>query len=96
MNRGAIACADLAPGGGVLGAELRSTRQAPPGIARPDSAGVAASLVDALGAQDFPATAARVAENGVIPLPGGGEVARPASPGRPSGIRPAGGERRRP
>lgn len=96
MNRGAIACADLGPGGGVLGAELRSTRQAPPGVARPDSAGVAASLVDALGAQDFPATAARVAENGVIPLPGGGEVARRASSGRPAGARPSPGERRRP
>jgi hypothetical protein len=75
MNRGAIACADLAPGGGVLGGELRSTRQAPPGVARPDSDAVAAALVDALGTQDFPATVARVADNGVLPLPGGGEVA---------------------
>ena len=88
MNRGAIACADLAPGGGVLGAELRSTRQTPPGLARPDTAGAAAALVDALGTQDFPATAARVAENGVIPLPGADEVA-----GRP---RRMPGERRRP
>ncbi|HET7230086.1 MAG TPA: CapA family protein, partial [Longimicrobium sp.] len=95
MNRGAIACADLAPEGGVLGAELRSTRQTPPGIARPDTAGVAASLVDALGAQDFPATAARVAANGVIPLAGGAEVAR--GPRVPSPERrPGAGERRRP
>lgn len=96
MNRGAIACADLAPGGGVLGAELRSTRQTPPGIARPDSDAVAAALVDALGAQDFPASAARVASNGVIPLPGEGEVARRTGAGRPAGARPTAGERRRP
>jgi hypothetical protein len=87
MNRGAIACADLGPAGGVLGAELRSTRQTVPGLARPDSAGVAAGLVDALGTQDFPATAARVAANGVIPLPGSADTAAgpgpsPAGPGR--------------
>ncbi|HYH80193.1 MAG TPA: CapA family protein [Longimicrobium sp.] len=102
MNRGAIACADLGPAGGVLGAELRSTRQTPPGLARPDTAGVAATLVDALGAQDFPATAARVATNGVISPPGatgapgatGPIGARPA-PGRQV-ARPRAGEQRRP
>jgi hypothetical protein len=97
MNRGGIACADLAPEGGVLGGELRSTRQTPPGIARPDTAAVAAALVDALGAQDFPATAARVAENGVIPLPGSAEVAGRAgraSPGRAAPARRAPEQRR--
>lgn len=96
MNRGAIACADLAPEGGVLGGELRSTRQTPPGLARPDTAAVAAALVDLLGTQDFPATAARVAENGVIPLPGGDEIAERRSTGRPRPGRPAPAERRRP
>ena len=95
MNRGAIACADLASGGGVLGAELRSTRQTPPGIARPDADGVAATLVDALGAQDFPATAARVAENGVV-APAPGEVARRTGGGRPAAGRRPAAERRRP
>ncbi|HEU4559224.1 MAG TPA: CapA family protein [Longimicrobium sp.] len=95
MNRGAIACADLAPGGGVLGAEVRSTRQTPPGLARPDADGVAASLVDALGAQDFPATAARVGDNGVV-APATGEVARRAGGGRPAAGRRPPAEQRRP
>jgi hypothetical protein len=84
MNRGAIACADLAPEGGVVGAELRSTRQSPPGLARPDTTGVAASLVDALGMQDFPATAARVAPNGVMPPPVSVDVSGDAGPPRPA------------
>jgi len=98
MNRGAVACADLGPAGGVLGAELRSTRQTPPGLARPDSTGVAAALVDALGTQDFPATAARVAANGVMPLPGGGDAAGLPGPATPAAApaRPDSGARRRP
>ena len=95
MNRGAIACADLAPEGGVLGAEVRSTRQSPPGIARPDADGVAAAQVDALSAHDFPATAARVAENGVV-APVTAEVARRAGGGRPAAARRTAGEQRRP
>ena len=70
MNRGAIACADLVPAGGVAAAELRSTRQAPPGVVTADASGTAASLVDALGAQDFPTSAARVAADGWVPRPG--------------------------
>jgi capsule synthesis protein PGA_cap len=74
MNRGAVACADLQPAGGVLAAELRSTRQAPPGVVRADSAGTAASLVDALSAQDFPASAGRVTMAGALQRPGVGEA----------------------
>ncbi len=66
MNRGGIACAELQPAGGVSYAELRSTRQTPPGLVAPDAAGTAAQLVDALGMQDFPATVARVTPEGLM------------------------------
>jgi len=74
MNRGAIACADLQPEGGVAAAELRSTRQVPPGLVRPDAAGTAAALVDALSAQDFPASAGRVAMDGSLLPPGAADA----------------------
>jgi hypothetical protein len=70
LDRGAIACADLDPRGGITSAELRSTRQRAPGIVQPDPSGTGAALVDALGAQDFPATAARVSPDGVLSPPG--------------------------
>lgn len=66
LNRGAVACAELEPEGGVAAAELRSTRQSAPGIVRPDTTGTAAVLVGVLGAQDFPATAAPVAPGGAL------------------------------
>jgi poly-gamma-glutamate capsule biosynthesis protein CapA/YwtB (metallophosphatase superfamily) len=69
LNRGAIACADLDPAGGVAYAELRPTRQSPPGIVRPDSSGAASALVHALGAQDLPYTSARVTSDGVLVRP---------------------------
>ena len=82
LNRGAIACADLDSAGGVAYAELRPTRQIVSVGVRPDSAGTASTLVDALGQQDFPATAARVTPDGVLvrPAPAGSE--RPPSPRR--------------
>lgn len=84
LNRGGIACADLDPRGGVASAELRSTRQRPPGLVQPDPSGTAAELVDALGLQDFPRSAARVAADGVIARPGEGDAdtRRPPSPRR--------------
>ena len=70
LNRGAIACAVLNPAGGAVAwAELRSTRQTPPGIVRPDSSGTAATLVDQLGRADFPRTYARVSPDGQITRP---------------------------
>jgi hypothetical protein len=69
LNRGAIACADLDAAGGVAYAELRPTRQTPPGIVRPDSSGTASALVHALGGEDFPFTSARVSTNGVLVRP---------------------------
>jgi hypothetical protein len=69
LNRGAIACADLDPAGGVAFAELRPTRQTPPGIVRPDPSGTASTLVHTLGAQDFPSSAARVTLEGVLVRP---------------------------
>jgi hypothetical protein len=71
MNRGAIACAEVDPGGRVLGAELRSTVQTYPGLVAPDPTGRAAALVDSLGRLDFPHTAARVdAATGLVLRPG--------------------------
>ena len=75
LNRGAIACADLGPAGGVAYAELRPTRQSPPGLVRPDSSGTASALVHALGLQDFPYTSARVSTYGVLVRPGAADSA---------------------
>jgi|GEM_PF-495947 len=84
LNRGAIACADLAPGGGVAYAELRPTRQSLPGLVRPDSTGAASTLVDALGVQDFPASSARVTPDGVLVRPDDGISRRdPETPRAP-------------
>ena len=60
LDRGAILCAVLDEQGRVVQADLRATRQIPPGRALPDSSHAAFDLVDALGALDFPETAARV------------------------------------
>jgi poly-gamma-glutamate capsule biosynthesis protein CapA/YwtB (metallophosphatase superfamily) len=59
MNRGAVACVDMA-GGRVVGAALRPTVQIAPGVLRPDRSGRALALVDSLSALDFPATGVRV------------------------------------
>lgn len=60
MNRGALACAEVEPGGRVAAAELRSTVQRYPGLVRPDPTHRAAVLADSLGTLDFPRTGARV------------------------------------
>lgn len=59
INRGVVACADLAEGR-VMGADLRPTMQIAPGIVRPDPAARALILIDSLSALDFPTTGARV------------------------------------
>jgi hypothetical protein len=77
MNRGALACAVVEPGGHVVSAELRSTVQAYPGLVRPDPTHRAAALADSLGVLDFPRTGARVdAATGEVLRPG----ALPAGP----------------
>jgi hypothetical protein len=60
LDRGAVLCAVLDPGGGVKQAELRATHQERPGLPYPDPRHTAFDLVDSLGALDFPATAARI------------------------------------
>jgi hypothetical protein len=60
LNRGALACAVLDEEGRVLSAQLRSTRQLPPGTVRADETGRAAALADSLSALDFPHTGARI------------------------------------
>ncbi|HEY0035815.1 MAG TPA: CapA family protein [Longimicrobium sp.] len=70
LNRGALACAVLDDEGRVLSAQLRSTRQLPPGQVQADDTGRAAALADSLSALDFPDTGARID-------PVTGEVRRP-------------------
>jgi hypothetical protein len=90
LNRGALACATLHPDGGVLAAELRSTRQRAPGIVSADSAHTAATLVDQLSRLDFPSGAPVIQAGGVIERPSGGEPsARPTHTApRPHDARP--------
>ena len=59
LNRGAVACADVA-GRSVLGADLRPTMQRAPGVVMRDSAARAFTLIDSLSVLDFPNTGARV------------------------------------
>jgi hypothetical protein len=59
INRGAVACADLA-GREVIGADLRPTVQRAPGIVMRDTSGRALALIDSLSVLDFPLTGARV------------------------------------
>ena len=65
LNRGAVACVDLA-GHRVVRAELRPTMQRASGAVRPDSSRRALRLVDSLSKLDFPATGARVLPSGEI------------------------------
>lgn len=81
LNRGGLACAVLDADGGILAAELRSTRQLPPGIVQPDSTGRAAALADSLGQVDFPRTAARLDPfTGEVRRPDGSPIAPPPPP----------------
>ncbi|HJQ21269.1 MAG TPA: CapA family protein [Gemmatimonadaceae bacterium] len=59
MNRGVVACADIA-GRSVLGADLRSTMQRAPGVVMPDVSRRALHLIDSLSVLDFPGTGARI------------------------------------
>jgi hypothetical protein len=59
INRGAVACADVAPGE-VIGADLRPTMQIAPGVVMLDPTLRALRLIDSLSVLDFPETGARV------------------------------------
>jgi hypothetical protein len=59
INRGAVACADVAPGQ-VVGADLRPTVQIAPGVVRLDPTLRALRLIDSLSVLDFPETGVRV------------------------------------
>jgi hypothetical protein len=69
MNRAGLLCAVLGPDGRVRSAELRTTRQRPPGLVSPDSTGRAAVIADSLSRRDFPFTAARLTRDGRILRP---------------------------
>ena len=65
LNRGVVACADLA-GRQVIGAELRPTMQLAPGVVMRDPRARALTLIDSLSALDFPSTGARVDGSGEL------------------------------
>ena len=69
LNRGAVACVRLGVEGAVVEAELRPTRQVPPGIVAPDPSGRAVLLADSLSRLDFPATAPVFDEQGQLLRP---------------------------
>lgn len=75
INRGAVACVDIA-GGAVIGADLRPTVQRAPGVVESDWSRRALRLIDSLGVLDFPSTSARVDS--------WGEILRPSLPQPPS------------
>lgn len=62
LDRGGFVCAVLDGRGRVFSAELRPTRQEPPGRALPDAVGRAGLMVDSLSALDFPVTGVRVVD----------------------------------
>lgn len=68
MNRGAVACVDIADRQ-VVGAELRPTVQISPGVLQRDGAARALTLIDSLSTLDFPATGARVDRSGELRRP---------------------------
>jgi hypothetical protein len=68
MNRGAVACVDVADRQ-VIGAELRPTVQIAPGVLRRDGAARALTLIDSLSTLDFPVSGARVDRSGELRRP---------------------------
>jgi len=66
LNRGGIACAAMDGEGRVVEALLRPTWQRPPGVVSADPTGKGSFLVDSLGQLDFPETAGRVHNDGVV------------------------------
>jgi hypothetical protein len=65
INRGAVACADVAPGE-VVGADLRPTVQIAPGVVMQDPSQRALHLIDSLSVLDFPETGVRVDQWGEL------------------------------
>jgi hypothetical protein len=66
LNRGGFVCALLDGRGRVVTAELRATRQQPPGRAVPDPSGRAWTVVDSLSALDFPVRGVRVVDGQLL------------------------------
>ena len=81
MNRGAIACALMAPDGRIESAALRSTVQTPPGRVRVDGSGRAAALVDSLSRLDAGPRAPVVRVEAAILRPDTSSAARAGSSG---------------
>jgi hypothetical protein len=65
-GRAAVLCATIGADGEVANATLHSTRQVAPGVAGPDSAGVALRDIRELSAADFGATAVVVGTDGAV------------------------------
>ncbi|GAC1686544.1 MAG: hypothetical protein NVS9B3_04950 [Gemmatimonadaceae bacterium] len=77
LNRGGVACVRVNRRGEVTHAELRPTRQDPPGFVRVDRQRRALALADSLSALDFPTTGARVLPDGRIVRRNESSVAEP-------------------
>ncbi|HEX5580978.1 MAG TPA: CapA family protein, partial [Gemmatimonadaceae bacterium] len=69
LDRGAVLCATLGPGGEVRDALVHSTRQRRAGIVSFDPSGRALILVDSLARLDFPRSGARVVGEGWLDAP---------------------------
>lgn len=66
MNRGAVACLEIAAPRRVRGARLTSTIQIAPGVVLPDVLGGSGALIDSLSRLDFPRTGIVVAPDGIL------------------------------
>jgi len=68
-GRGAVACAEIAPTGHIVGGRIHSTRQVRPGALIADPEARAAWLIDSLGRLDFPSSGVRMDRDGVMTVP---------------------------
>jgi hypothetical protein len=66
MNRGAVACLEIAGPRRVRHARIASTLQIAPGVVLYDPLGGSAALIDSLSRLDFPATGIAIAPDGAI------------------------------
>lgn len=83
-GRAGLLCATLDEDGKVLGAEIRPTRQTPPGIVEADAELRALDIIDDLSGRDFPSSGGRVMEDGTIVRRG-----IPVTKDRPDSLPPA-------
>jgi len=66
MNRGAVACLDIAGPRKVRSARIASTLQIAPGVVVIDQWGGSAALIDSLSRLDFPKSGIAVGREGIV------------------------------